>query len=81
MKAFVPNLDAKLRVFGVSPSHFGPIRDLVENGTQPSEKLRLRLRRDRRYKAALNSVLAELSQPVIARHFPPVPSSLESIEI
>lgn len=81
MKAFISDLDTKLRRFGVHPQFFGQLRELVEEGKQPSRELTNRLRHVENYKACLDSLLAELSQPVIQRHFPPPVSHFVSLEI
>jgi len=81
MKAFIPNLDAKLRNFGINPRFFGQLRALIEEGTRPRGELATRLRHVENYKACLDSLLAELSQPVIERHFPPPVSHFVSLEI
>lgn len=80
MKAFIPDLDRKLANFGIHPKFFGQMRALVEHGTRPGKELLTRLRRVKNYKACLDSLLAELSQPVIQRHFPPAVDHFDSIE-
>jgi hypothetical protein len=59
-----------LQSFGIHPKFFGEMRALVEHGTRPSQTLRTRLKQD--YKPCLDSLLAELSQPILAKHFPEV---------
>jgi len=81
LKAFIPNMDTKLRHFGIHPRFFGEFRALVEEGTPPSRELGRRLLCVENYKACLNSLLAELSQPVIQKHFPPAVDHFESVEI
>jgi hypothetical protein len=67
MKAFIENLDSKLRDFGVDERFFGEMRALVEKGTRPCAELRKLLRG--KYKACFGSLLLELSKPVIQQHF------------
>jgi hypothetical protein len=81
MKAFIPDLDRKLGNFGIHPKFFGEMRALVEYGTRPSGELRTRLKHVRNYKTCLDSLLAELSEPVIRQHFPPSVRHFESIEV
>jgi hypothetical protein len=80
MKAFIPNLEEKLRSHDIAPEYFQEFRDLVEHGKSPSTELRRRLRRVVNYKAALDSLLAELSRPVLQRHFPPKVQHFEPLK-
>lgn len=79
LKAFIPDLDKKLRDFGIHPRFFDEMHELVEFGTRPGKDLLMRLSRITNYKACLDSLLAELSQPV-AHRFPPI-THFESIEV
>jgi hypothetical protein len=81
MKAFIPDLTEKLSGFGIHPKFHDEMRALVEEGKRPSDELRKRLRHVQNYKACLNSLLAELSKPVIEKHFPPAVDHYESIEV
>ena len=81
MRAHIPNLDTKLRNFGVHPKFFGEFHALVEQGTPPGRELGARLACVENYKACLASLLAELSQPVIQKHFPPSVDHFDSLEV
>lgn len=81
MKAFIPSLDTKLAIYGIAQEFFGEMRALVENGTRPSKPLRRRLKHARNYKDCLDSLLTELSRPVLEKHFPSPVVSFESIEV
>lgn len=81
MIAHIPNLEKRLAAFDIAPKFFNEFRALVEGGARPSKELRTRLKHVANYKAALDSILAELSQPVIAQHFPPQTDHFESLEI
>jgi len=76
VKAFVPDLEAKLRSFDINPKFFEEFRGLIEEGIRPSQALRTRLARAKKYRACLDSLLTELSQPV-AHRFPPQPTQSE----
>lgn len=73
-------MQKKLIAFGIDPKFHAEFHALVERGTPPSHELGVRLERGN-YKACLNSILAELSQPVIQKHFPPSVTHFESLEI
>jgi hypothetical protein len=82
MIAQLPNLDAILKRHEI-PSRFWPqMHRLVEDGQRPCRTLVTRLNHVRKYKAALNEILAELSKP-LGHKFPPAdyrsPVSYESL--
>jgi hypothetical protein len=79
LKAFIPDLDKKMKGFGIHPKFFAEMRALVEYGTRPGSELLTRLAHVTNYKACFDSLLAELSQPVVHR-FPPI-DHFESIEV
>lgn len=70
MKAFIPNLEAKLTNYRIDPRFFAEMRSLVEQGTRPSDELRRLLKHTRNYVDCLDSLLTELSRPVIDKHLP-----------
>lgn len=83
MRAFIPDLESKLTSFGIRPKFHGDFRALVEQGTPPSHELGVRLATVKNYQTCLDSLMAELSRPVIEKHFsaaPPV-DHFEPLEI
>jgi len=60
----------KLKQFGIHPKFHAEFQALVK-GKRPGEELRTRLKHVKNYRACLDSILAELSAPVLQQHFPP----------
>jgi len=81
MLAHISDLKRKLRTFDIHPKFDEEFRALIEDGTPPSHELGVRLSSVANYKACLDSLLAELSQPVIQQHFPPSVDHFESLNL
>lgn len=70
------HLELILEQHEIHPDFWPEFKALVLHGTRPSAELRLRLHAVVNYKAALDTVLAELSKQV-KHKFPPKFASLE----
>ena len=73
-------LELILEQHDIHPAFWPEMKALVLNGKRPSVELRTRLRSVANFKAALDAVLAELSEQV-AFKFPPKVKHFKSLEV
>ena len=73
-------LELILEQHEIHPAFWPEMKALVFDGTRPSKELLTRLRSVANYKAALDTILAELSKQVKFK-FPPKVRRYESLEV
>jgi hypothetical protein len=73
-------LELVLEQHDIHPKFWSEMKALVFDGTRPSAELKTRLNHVVNYKAALDTILAELSKQVHFK-FPPPVHHYESLEV
>ena len=73
-------LELILEQHGIHPAFWPEMKALVFDGARPSKELLTRLRYVANYKAALDTILAELSKQVKFK-FPPKVRHYQSLEV